>query len=112
MSKNKNNKDQMSIVKFVIPTMLSLLAICCGISAIRYSYSGNFILASSLILIASFIDGIDGRIARFLNASSTFGAEMDSLADVINFGVAPGFVVYCWKMNEIGIDVVAWFVVL
>ena len=112
MSKNKNNKDQMSIVKFVIPTMLSLLAICCGISAIRYSYSGNFILASSLILIACFIDGIDGRIARFLNAASTFGAEMDSLADVINFGVAPGFVVYCWKMNEIGIDVVAWFVVL
>jgi CDP-diacylglycerol--serine O-phosphatidyltransferase len=108
----KSNKDnQLYFTKFV-PTLISLLALCFGLSAIRYGYSGNYILAATLILLAGFLDGIDGRIARFLNVSSDFGAQMDSLADAINFGVAPGFVVYCWKMNELELSGIAWFAVM
>ncbi len=110
--KMKKNKDgQLDFIKFV-PTMLSLLALCCGVSAIRYSFSGYFMFAVSLLLFACFLDGIDGRVARFLNVSSSFGAEMDSLADLVNFGVAPGFIVYCWKMNEIEFNGIAWFAVM
>lgn len=110
--KMKNNKEgQLDFIKFV-PTMLSLLALCCGVSAIRYSFSGYFVFSVSLLLFACFLDGIDGRVARFLNVSSSFGAEMDSLADLVNFGVAPGFIVYCWKMNEIEFNGIAWFAVM
>lgn len=108
---NKNKDNQLTFTKF-IPTLISLLALCSGISAINYSYLGNFMTATSLLLFACFLDGIDGRIARFLNASSEFGAQMDSLADLVNFGVAPGFVVYCWKMNEIEFNGISWFIVM
>ena len=104
-------EKQLYFARFV-PTMMSLLALCCGVSAIRYGYANNFLIAVSLILFACFLDGIDGRIARFLNVSSDFGAQMDSLADLVNFGVAPGFVVYCWKMNEIEFNAVSWFAVM
>lgn len=107
----KENKEQLYFVRF-IPTMMSLLALCCGVSAIRYGYANNFVAAVSLILFACFLDGIDGRVARFLNVSSNFGAEMDSLADLVNFGVAPGFVVYCWKMNEMEFNAISWFAVM
>lgn len=108
----KKNKDgQLDFTRFV-PTLLSLLALCCGVSAIKYGYTGKFMLATSLLLFACFLDGIDGRIARFLNVSSDFGAQMDSLADLVNFGVAPGFVVYCWKMNEVEFNGISWFAVM
>lgn len=110
MKKNKE-KNQLYFTKFV-PTMLSLLALCFGISAIKYSYSGHIMLATSLLLIACFLDGIDGRIARFLKVSSDFGAQMDSLADLVNFGVAPGFILYCWKLNEMQLGFLSWFAVL
>ena len=110
MKKNKE-KNQLYFTKFV-PTMLSLLAFGFGISAIKYSYSGHIMLATSLLLIACFLDGIDGRIARFLKVSSDFGAQMDSLADLVNFGVAPGFILYCWKLNEMQLGFLSWFAVL
>lgn len=111
--KIKKNKDrqQLYFVRF-IPTLMSLLAMCCGVSAIKYSYAGSFMIAVSLLLFACFLDGIDGRVARFLNVSSDFGAEMDSLADLVNFGVAPGFIVYCWKLNEVECNGIAWAVVM
>lgn len=109
--KHNNKEKQMDFTKFV-PTMMSLTALCFGISAIRLGYSGNFMMATAFLLFASFLDGIDGRIARYLNVSSDFGAQIDSLADLVNFGVAPGFVVYCWKMNELGIPTIAWFAVM
>jgi len=107
----KNKDGQLYFVRFV-PTLLSLLALCCGVSAIKYGYLGSFMIASSLLLFACFLDGVDGRIARFLNVSSDFGAQMDSLADLVNFGVSPGFVVYCWKMNEIEFNGISWFAVM
>ena len=106
---SKDNKIYFS--KF-IPNMLSLSALCFGVSSIKLAYSGNFSLAVCFILFACFLDGIDGRVARFLNASSDFGLQMDSLADLVNFGIAPGFVVYCWKMNELGFCIAPWAVVL
>lgn len=109
--KKKKESKQLYFTKF-IPTMLSLLALCFGISAIKYSYNGHLVLATSLLLIACFLDGIDGRIARFFNVSSDFGAQMDSLADMVNFGVAPGFIIYCWKLNEIQWNFLSWFAVL
>ena len=105
------NQNKFNIVKF-FPTFISLLAVCCGIASIRYAYLGKFIYSVTLILIACFLDGIDGRVARFFHASSDFGAEIDSLADVINFGVAPAFVVYCWKVNEMLSFPVAYWTIL
>lgn len=107
----KNKEKQLDFFKF-IPNMISLLALCFGITSIKLGYSGNFMMAISFLLFACFLDGIDGRIARFLNVSSDFGVQMDSLADLVNFGVAPGFIVYCWRMNEIGLDLLSWSVVL
>jgi len=104
-------EKQIDFVKFV-PTMMSLMALCFGITAINFSYSGKFVFAVSFVLFACFLDGIDGRVARFLKVSSNFGAEIDSLADLVNFGVAPGFIVYCWKMNEFCLRSFSWFAVL
>jgi CDP-diacylglycerol--serine O-phosphatidyltransferase len=95
-----------------IPTLISLLAIWLGVTAIRYSFFGEYVLSASLLLIAAFLDGIDGRVARKLNVSSSFGVEIDSLADAINFGVSPAFIVYFWRMNEYEYDKIAWFTVL
>ncbi|HSQ98237.1 MAG TPA: phosphatidylcholine/phosphatidylserine synthase [Rickettsiales bacterium] len=108
---NKNNEKQLYFFK-LIPNMISLLALCFGVTSIKLAYSGYFMSAISFILLACFLDGIDGRVARFLNVSSDFGIQMDSLADVVNFGVAPGFVVYYWKMNEFGYDMLPWSLVL
>lgn len=111
MKKNNKNSNQQEFVRF-LPTILSLLALCCGVSSIKFAYSGHFMIAVSLLLFACFLDGIDGRIARFFNVSSDFGVQMDSLADLVNFGVAPGFVVYYWKMNELDFGGIAWFSVM
>ena len=72
----------------LIPNMLTIAAICAGMSAIRFGLQGNYELAAQLILAACVLDGLDGRIARLLNSDSKMGAELDSLADFLNFGVA------------------------
>lgn len=110
-TKKKKEKGQLYFTK-MIPTMLSLLALCFCISTIKYAYSGHLMLATSLLLIACFLDGIDGRIARLLNVSSDFGAQIDSLADMVNFGIAPGFILYCWKLSEVEWNLFSWFAVL
>lgn len=104
-------KKEHNITRF-LPTLLSLMALCFGVSAIKMSYAGSFATAVSFILIACFLDGIDGRVARFFNVSSGFGEQIDSLADLVNFGIAPAFILYCWKLNEIDINGIAWFAVL
>lgn len=111
MKRSRKNNGHSDFIRFA-PTMLSLLALCCGVSAIKYSYSGHFMIAVSLILFACFLDGIDGRVARFFNVSSDFGVQIDSLADLVNFGVVPGFVIYCWKMNELDFNGISWFAVM
>jgi CDP-diacylglycerol--serine O-phosphatidyltransferase len=95
-----------------IPTMLSLLAVAFGITAIKYSFEGNFVNATALIVFAAILDNFDGRVARILGVASDFGVQIDSLADAINFGVSPAFVVYFWKTSEIECEYLSWSVVL
>jgi CDP-diacylglycerol--serine O-phosphatidyltransferase len=78
-----------------------MMGLCLGLFAIKYAISGKWEVAVMLVIIASFIDGIDGGVARLLDATSKFGAQLDSLADFFNFTVAPAFILYFWKTHEI-----------
>ncbi len=78
----------------LIPNMVTIVAICAGLTSIRFSIAGEFAVAVYLILLAVVLDGLDGRLARLLKAESPIGAELDSLADFLNFGVAPGLMVF------------------
>lgn len=84
----------------LIPNMLTIAAICAGLSAIRFGIQGNHVLAVQLIVAACVLDGLDGRIARLLSSDSKMGAELDSLADFLNFGVAPPLVLYLWALQD------------
>lgn len=84
----------------LIPNILTLLALCAGMTAIRFAISGNFPAAAIAIIVAAVLDGIDGRIARLLKATTNFGAQLDSLSDFISFGVAPAIMLYAWTMSQ------------
>jgi CDP-diacylglycerol---serine O-phosphatidyltransferase len=88
-------------VRMLVPNMITLLAICAGLTAIRLSTEGRMELAVAAIVFAAVLDGIDGRVARLIKGQSKFGAELDSLADFVNFGVAPGLILYFWQLNEL-----------
>ena len=83
----------------LFPNVITLLALAVGLSSIRFAIEGKWELAVTAIIVAAILDGFDGRIARMLNATSTFGAELDSLADFVNFGVAPAIVIYLWSLH-------------
>ncbi|MBL4892354.1 MAG: CDP-diacylglycerol--serine O-phosphatidyltransferase [Rhizobiaceae bacterium] len=85
----------------IFPNLLTLFAICSGLTAIRFAIEGRMEFAIAAIILAAFLDGIDGRVARFLKTTSRFGAEMDSLADFVNFGVAPALILYFTQLSEI-----------
>ncbi len=89
-------------LRMLAPNMLTLLALCAGLTSIRMSIEARFDLAIAAIVFAALLDGIDGRVARLLKSSSRFGAELDSLADFVNFGVAPAILLYVWGLNELG----------
>ena len=88
-------------VRVLVPNFFTLLGLCAGLTSIRMGIEGRFDLALAAIVFAAALDGIDGRIARALKASSRFGAELDSLADFVNFGVAPSFLVFNWGLVEL-----------
>jgi CDP-diacylglycerol---serine O-phosphatidyltransferase len=88
-------------VRMLVPNVITLLAICAGLTAIRLSTEGRMELAVGAIVFAAILDGIDGRVARMIKGQSKFGAELDSLADFVNFGVAPGLILYFWQLNEL-----------
>jgi len=88
-------------VRMLVPNVITLLAICAGLTAIRLSTEGRVDVAVWAIAFAAFLDGIDGRIARMIKGQSKFGAELDSLADFVNFGVAPGLILYFWQLHEL-----------
>ena len=88
-------------VRMLVPNVITLLAICAGLTAIRLSTEGRMELAVYAIVFAAALDGIDGRIARLIKGQSKFGAELDSLADFVNFGVAPGLMLYFWQLHEL-----------
>ncbi len=95
----------------LLPNMLTVAAICAGITAIRMGVQGDFVRAVQLLLIAGVLDGLDGRLARLLRSSSAMGAELDSLADFLNFGVAAPLVVYYWGLQD-GARQAGWIAVL
>ncbi|MDX8439853.1 phosphatidylcholine/phosphatidylserine synthase [Mesorhizobium sp. VK3E] len=86
----------------VLPNLVTVLAICAGLSGIRFAFENRFEIAVVMVLLAAFLDGIDGRLARMLKATSKFGAQMDSLADIVNFGVAPALVLYAFLLDRAG----------
>ena len=97
-------------VNRMIPNVLTLLALCAGMTAVRFAMGGNFVGAVYAIIVAGIFDGLDGRIARLLKSTSSFGAELDSLSDFVSFGVAPAAVLYLWTMLRL--DGVGWAIVL
>lgn len=96
--------------RLMIPNLVTVLAICAGLSGIRLAFEGRFETAVIMVLAAAFLDGIDGRLARMLKATSRFGAQMDSLADIVNFGVAPALVLYAYLLDRAGSP--GWIAVL
>ena len=89
-------------LRLMFPNLVTVLAICAGLSGIRFGFEGRFETAVVMVLLAAFLDGIDGRLARLLKATSKFGAQMDSLADIVNFGVAPALVLYAYLLDRVG----------
>lgn len=114
--KNKSLKIKRSIsivpskltISRLIPNIITLVALCFGLTSIYYGLEGKWEHSIALIIIAALLDGMDGRIARYLNATSDFGANLDSLADFINFGVAPGILLYMWDLRGIEIKGIGW----
>jgi CDP-diacylglycerol--serine O-phosphatidyltransferase len=88
-------------VRMLLPNMITLLALCAGLTAIRLAVENKLDLALAAIVFAALLDGIDGRVARLLKGTSRFGAELDSLADFVNFGVAPALILYFWGLHEL-----------
>ena len=105
MEQPKNNLKVISEkknVRMILPNMLTLIGVCIGLTSIRFSFNGQFDLAIIAIIFAALIDGLDGRIARLIKATSKVGKELDSLTDMISFGVAPAFIMYFWTLSSLG----------
>jgi CDP-diacylglycerol--serine O-phosphatidyltransferase len=88
-------------VRTLAPNLVTLLALCAGLTGIRMAFENRYGLALAAIVFAAILDGLDGRLARFLKGTSRFGAELDSLADFVNFGVAPALIVYFWGLHDL-----------
>lgn len=97
-------------VRVIIPNIITLIALCLGLTAIRLAYEGRYEPAVIAIVVAAFLDGVDGRVARLLKGTSRFGAELDSLADFVNFGVTPALILYSFLLHEL--KAVGWITVL
>lgn len=89
-------------VSSLIPNVLTIAALCAGLTAVRFAFLGRWEHAVAAIIIAGVLDGLDGRMARLLNATSKFGAELDSLSDFVSFGAAPALIIYRWSADDAG----------
>ncbi len=92
------SRERLSLLQLV-PNLVTILGMCAGLSAIRFTFDERFELAAALIIFAAVMDGFDGMLARKLNAASSFGAELDSFADFVSFGVAPGILVFGYALS-------------
>jgi CDP-diacylglycerol--serine O-phosphatidyltransferase len=112
MEQPKNNFKIVSDKKarMILPNAITLIGVCIGLSSIKFALDGKFSLAVIAILFASLMDALDGRIARLIKGTSKMGKELDSLGDVISFGVAPAFIMYFWNLQYQ--DRLGWFVCL
>jgi len=88
--------------RVILPNILTLIGVCIGLTSIKFAFDGKFELSIVAVIVAGIIDGLDGRIARLIKGTSKVGKELDSLTDVISFGVAPAFIMFFWSMSEIG----------
>ena len=88
--------------RVILPNALTLVGVCIGLSSINFALNQNYKLAIISIIFAAIIDGLDGRIARLIKGTSKVGKELDSLTDIISFGVAPAFIMYFWSLNTLG----------
>ena len=105
MEQPKNNLKIIADKKnarVILPNMLTLIGVCIGLSSIRFALDGKFEFAIIAIILAAIIDGLDGRIARLIKGTSKVGKELDSLTDMISFGVAPAFLMYVWTLSSLG----------
>jgi CDP-diacylglycerol--serine O-phosphatidyltransferase len=89
-------------VRRLVPNVITLLALCAGLTGIRLAFEERYELALAAIVFAAMLDAVDGRVARMIKGTSRFGAELDSLADFVNFGVAPGLILYVWELKALG----------
>ena len=87
--------------RMLLPNMLTLIGVCIGLTSIRFALDGRYEFAIIAIIFAALIDGLDGRIARLIKGTSKVGKELDSLTDMISFGVAPAFIMYFWKLSSL-----------
>ena len=110
--KKKDNFKVVSVnrSRYILPSVLTLIGVCLGISSIKFSMDGNFGFAVLFIIVAAILDALDGRVARLIKGTSEFGKELDSLTDFVSFGIAPVFVVYFWELNQLGR--IGWLLVL
>ena len=88
--------------RYLLPSTLTLIGVCLGISSIKFSLDQNYSLAVILLLFAALLDGLDGRVARLIDGTSEFGKELDSLTDFVSFGIAPAFILYFWELKHYG----------
>ena len=105
MEQQKNNLKIITDKKnarVILPNMLTLIGVCIGLTSIRFALDEKFEFAIIAVILAALIDGLDGRIARLIKGTSKVGKELDSLTDMISFGVAPAFIMYFWKLNTLG----------
>ena len=112
MEQPKNNFKIVSEKKarMILPNAITLIGVCIGLTSIKFALDGKFALAIVAILFAGLMDALDGRIARLIKGTSKMGKELDSLGDVISFGVAPAFIMYFWNLQYL--DKLGWFVCL
>lgn len=101
MTAHPDPRSRLSVLQ-LLPNALTLAALCAGLTAIRLAFGGQFDKAAALILLAALLDGLDGRLARRLRSESAMGAELDSLCDFVNFGVAPALVLHLWAFDGAG----------
>ena len=87
-------------LRAMLPNAITAAALCSGLTGIRFAIDGQWGFAIGLVILAGVLDGIDGRVARMLNAQSRFGAELDSLADSLSFGVAPALILFMWSLQD------------
>ncbi|WP_341808773.1 CDP-alcohol phosphatidyltransferase family protein [Wolbachia endosymbiont (group E) of Neria commutata] len=109
MSSDGSNGGFLPVAK-LFPNFITLLGLCSGLTSLKFTFNEQWEQSVIFIIIAAIIDGMDGRIARILKSTSNFGAQLDSFADFLNFGAAPAFLLYFWKLKEI--EVIGWILVM
>lgn len=97
----RTKKPKLLHIGRLFPNMITLLGLCAALSAVRYALAEKWEIAVGLVLVGAFMDGIDGRVAKMLRSTSQFGAQLDSLCDVVNFGVVPPLMLFLWQTHEV-----------